>query len=503
MFRLVPRILFVPFFVLAGSASGSFGDDDPRKVDSSLTFVADLETIFVNIDNDPLGAWVKPIFEVIDREIGDEVKPRTVVFEARLHTDRRADVAVSGRPALTEAQTKAVLASADLAKSPRTRVVDGTFRIVAKINGGTPDDSGPLIPPLPTVGELKLARFQPLSGFERVAAMKRWARTEAIPLIAAFAAHRDHPQDRAVRSFGKALRTVPRTGPIDVAALTDKNSDFWRALMAAPRGDPMLPAAQVVLHVANGEIRWAKRIADVIDLFDDRQSGSSSVLADFRWMTDVFYEEFSARIRKGIALCDQGHFDEAIRIYDLVLRDDPKSSWALYERFHTMQMKGLGAKIPVNAVMKSWPEVRKAILDVDPLFATMAAADSPDAAYDLLLRKETEELFREGNPLGRSIVRYAEIVLELGQPGFAAMLYWDISQHLRPTAYGNRNVIEDMLYGLEQLGVQDLKTGVPGDHAVEFKRIDAERAKRKQEDPAFRAVADPKADVSEKKTPRR
>ncbi len=54
MFRLVPRILFVPFFVLAGSASGSFGDDDPRKVDSSLTFVADLETIFVNIDNDPL-----------------------------------------------------------------------------------------------------------------------------------------------------------------------------------------------------------------------------------------------------------------------------------------------------------------------------------------------------------------------------------------------------------------------------------------------------------------
>ncbi|HKI21752.1 MAG TPA: hypothetical protein VKA15_27925, partial [Isosphaeraceae bacterium] len=146
------------------------------------------------------------------------------------------------------------------------------------------------------------------------------------------------------------------------------------------------------------------------------------MLADFRWMTDVFYQELAARIRNGIALSDQGHFDEAIRIHDAVLKDDPKSSWALYERFHTMQRKGLDAKIPLNEVMEGWPEARKAILDVDPLFATMAAADSPNAAYDLLLRKETEGLFREGNPLGRSTVRYAEIVLDLGQPGFAAML---------------------------------------------------------------------------------
>jgi len=159
MFRLVPRILFVPLFLLAKGPAESFADDDPKKVDSSLSFIADLETIFVNIDNDPTMAWVKPIFEVIDREFGDEAKPRTLVFEARLHTDRPADVSVSGRPALTEGETKAVLASAVLAKSPRTRVVDGTFRIVAKVNGGTPDDSGPLIPPLPTLGDLKLARF--------------------------------------------------------------------------------------------------------------------------------------------------------------------------------------------------------------------------------------------------------------------------------------------------------------------------------------------------------
>ncbi len=43
------------------------------------------------------------------------------------------------------------------------------------------------------------------------------------------------------------------------------------------------------------------------------------------------------------------------------------------------------------------------------------------------------------------------------------MLYWNISRHIRPSAYGNRKLIEDVLYCLEQLGVNDLKTGFPGD----------------------------------------
>ncbi len=40
--------------------------DDPPKVNSSLTFLAHAETIYVNVDNEPLTAWVKPIFAVLD-----------------------------------------------------------------------------------------------------------------------------------------------------------------------------------------------------------------------------------------------------------------------------------------------------------------------------------------------------------------------------------------------------------------------------------------------------
>ena len=74
------------------------------------------------------------------------------MVEVTLHPDRPAEVVVAARPALAEADTKAILKSADTERSPHSRVVDATFRIVTKINGGTPDASGPLNPPLPNTG---------------------------------------------------------------------------------------------------------------------------------------------------------------------------------------------------------------------------------------------------------------------------------------------------------------------------------------------------------------
>jgi hypothetical protein len=56
MFRLVPRILLVALFLFVNGPAASLADDDPPKVDSSLHFGADLESIFVNIDSDSLVA---------------------------------------------------------------------------------------------------------------------------------------------------------------------------------------------------------------------------------------------------------------------------------------------------------------------------------------------------------------------------------------------------------------------------------------------------------------
>jgi tetratricopeptide (TPR) repeat protein len=474
-------LLFILAVCMTGSPAMAAAGDEPKKVDSSLTFLAHLEAIYVNVENESLAGWVKPIYAVLDARFAGATKPRTIVVEVTLHPDRPADVIVAARPALSDADTKAVFASADQAKSPRTRVVDGTFQIVAKINGGTPDESGPLTPPLPTPGDRKLARFQPASTAEKLAMLRAWARVEALPLLAEFARRRNGQNDGAIRALGKALAALKRDGPINVAALTERNPDYWRSLIAAPASDPLVPAAWLTLCVANGEIDYAKRIAEAIASFHTDEWGSSEVLRGFRWRLQLFDQELEKRIRKGIALYDQGQFDEALRTYEGVLKDDPKSAWALYERFQTTLAGGLMRKLPVDKLMEGWPATRKTMLEADPLYGSMASAEGPDELYDLLLRKEMETLFKDRAKLNRDVVRYADIALDLGQPGFAALMYWNAHRSLDPESYGNRKLIEDMLYCLEQLGIHDVKKNFSGDHTAEFMRINDERAKRKRE----------------------
>ena len=162
--------------------------DEPEKVDSSLTFLAHQETIYVNIDNDSTIAWVRPIFAALDTVFARETKPRTIVVEVTLHADRPADFIVAGRPALTDAETKALSRAADPARSPRSRVVDITFRVVAQINGGTSPKSGPLTPALTTPADRKLASFKPANASGKLALMRGWV------------AHRGDPAARGIRT---------------------------------------------------------------------------------------------------------------------------------------------------------------------------------------------------------------------------------------------------------------------------------------------------------------
>jgi tetratricopeptide (TPR) repeat protein len=483
MSRLEPRKLALGLFVIfsLGSAPLAARGQEPKKADSSLTFQAHMETIYVNFDQKTVVPWLKPIFDVLDHRFIRETKPRTIVVEVTLHTDRPAEVVVASRPALSAADTKAVLDTADIAKSPHSLVVDGTFRIMTRLNGGTPDDSGPFSPPLRSREDRELALFnRENSAAGKRTVLRGWARREAIPLLAAFAIHRDQLAHEATRKFGKALQGVKGEGPIDVAALTDKNSDFWRAMIESPRGDLLVPASAIALRAADGQLHYARRLADALEVFASEDFGAVGLLREFRTKARLYEDGLSASIRNGVALHDAGRFDEAMKIYDDVLKDDPKSPRALYERFQTELAKSLKTQ---PSPTPDWSAARKAIILADPLYESMAEASSTDELYELLLRKEIGTLFKKRESFTRDIIRLADIALDLGQPGFAAMVYWNAWREIDPAEYANRDLSEDMLYCLEQLGVKDVKAKFPGDHAAQFKRIDAERARRKRQAP--------------------
>lgn len=494
------RFGLLPFIVLGVSSVIAARDDTPKIVDSSLVIATPMDIASIAVldetapARDAVIAWIKPVFERVESQFARDKGRRTVVVQVTLHPDRAAEVAVAGRPAPTEAEIQAILKVADSTRLPRSRLADCVLRIVAKVNGGDPDEDSPLVPPLVTPIERKLAEFRGASTAAKLTTMRRWARVEALPLLAQMASDVD-PKFAGVRNLGKALKGLKAAGPVDVMALTDQDPDYWRAMLEMAPGNPLVPAVRVVLHTARGEIDVARRMARTLAPFDRHQSGPSALVTEFQAMADLFSKDVEARIRKGIALHDAGKFAEALGVYDGLLKDYPRSAWAHFERFQTLQARALQAKDPAGQIIPEWTAVRKAILESDPLYESMARATSADELYDLLLRKESEELFQDQSKGVPDLLRYADIAVDLGQPGFAALIYWDLATNVNPAAYKDRALIEDVLYCLEKLGAKNIKENFKGDHQAAFARIDAERAKRRQESVATKALAptrDPK-----------
>jgi tetratricopeptide (TPR) repeat protein len=459
-----------------------------KRVDVSLHILTELNIFQLAIDTDPFVAWVKPLIAAVESRFGNESRRRTVVIQATLHLDRPAELAVAGQPAPSDAEIKDLLRAADAQAAPRTKVVDCSFRLVAKINGGHPDEKLALTPRLETPDERRFAKFQAASTPEKLTLMRQWARTEALPILAAAASGAD-ARFRGVRDLGKAIGKLDPKSPVDVAALTDRDRSYWRAMLEMAPGDPMVPTVRVALHVANGEIDQGRRYAKVISLFDAQKSAPSRLLGEIRAMMGFFYKDVEARIGQGIVLNDKGRFDEALSVYDGVLKDYPGSAWANYERFQTQMTRATKDRKPLDQIIAGWPKAREAILTCDPLYEMLAHAEGAEETYRLVLRLEINSLFKDRDKAGKDLVRYADIARDLEAHGLAAMLYWDILTAVKPEEYGRRALLEDFLYCLEQLGVKDLKENFRGDHAAAFARIKAERQKRVEAGPG----ADPES----------
>ena len=77
-------------------------------------------------------------------------------------------------------------------------------------------------------------------------------------------------------------------------------------MIEAPAGDPLVPAAWVALCVGNGQIDFARRIADAIDPFQRECLGCDRRASRFSLACAIFDEELEVRIQKGIAQNDRG-----------------------------------------------------------------------------------------------------------------------------------------------------------------------------------------------------
>ena len=453
---------------------------------SRIQILTELNIAEVAIDTDSLVAWVKPAISALETQFANEQAHRTIVVQVTLHPDRQADVTVAGKPALTAAEKASVLKSVDPARSPRSKIVDCSFRIWAKVRGGAPDEKAPLEPPIETPDEHRFAELQAAKTAEKLAIIRRWARAEALPVLAAMAAKAD-PKFAGVRSLGKAIGDLKPDSPIDVKALTDRNPNYWRAMMEMTPGNPLVPAVRVALHAANGEIDQARRYADISSFFDANQSGFSRVLGEFKFMSREFYRDLESRIQQGITLHDKHKLPEALERYDAVIKDAPCSAWARYEQFHTLRTHAMERENAAPPAEHTWKKTRAEILACDPLYQMMAEASGAEEMFQLVRRMQIGELFKKEGKTAADLVEYAGIAVDLEVFGFAGMLYWNAMSMTKRDQKGISELLESYLFCLEQLGVKNIKQIFNGNHPAEFAKIKARHQKMMEENPAFKA----------------
>jgi hypothetical protein len=293
-----------------------------KVVEPSLQLLTESNISQLTIEVEPLVHWVKPIIDGVEKRFQDEKARRDVVIQILLRKKGKPEVVVAGRPGLSEAETKDILNLVDLSQAPRPKVVDFSFRINAKINGGDPDPMRAFEPKLVDPFKAFLERFQAATTAEQVALLRDWAREEAIPILAAATSGAD-PKFKGVVNLGKTLSKLDFDKGLDVEGLTERNHDFWRATLEMAPGNMVVPVARVALHCAKGELDKARRIAEIAGFYDSNESAPSRLLGEFRELHAVFSKGFDARVNQGIGLHDQGKFAEAIQVYDEALRDYP------------------------------------------------------------------------------------------------------------------------------------------------------------------------------------
>jgi hypothetical protein len=464
---------------------------EKKPVTCSVKLLTDANIGPLTIDAEALGRWIRPVIQTIETKYNAEKAAREVVIQIVLRRKGEPEISTAGRPALSEAETKDLRGLVDLTKLPRPRHGDFAFQLVAQVNGGDPDRSHELSPKLVDPFQSRLENLARATTAEQVAALRDWAREEAIPVLAALAAKSDR-KFPGVILFGRTLAGLDYSKPLDVEALTYRNPDFWRATLEMNPGQPLTPTALIALYCSNGELDKARRVGEVAAFFDAKEPGPGRLLTEFRLLQRIFNVRLKARVNQGIVLNDKGQFDPATDVYRSVLRDYPKSAWANYEIFQTARMKRMAAGQPLEGE-PNWPATRATILACDPLYESMAEAKGPDETYQLLRRMQINSLFQAAAKAPADLLEYADIARDLDQDGFAALIDWYAFVRFSTKARSGRDVLEEFLYSLDRLGIKNIKTNFAGDHAVEFAKIDAKRKKAREDSVARKVMTDDKA----------
>ncbi len=434
-----------------------------------------------------LSEWLKSAVTATQAVLATQPVPPAVLVQITLAPAAPPRFEFAGRPALDDSVLRALQTRLATLPDLRAPLCEVCVRIQTPGETASPlAEAATFVPRLFPPDEAALNRFIAADLATQYRELRAWSRERALPLLAHHAAQAD-PQYTGVVALGQALSALPADAALDVAALSYRRSDYWRAVMEMAPGDLLVASLPVFLHAAAGEIDQASTLLGLLHSFGRDNTLARQLLNEFAARLGPFRRQLTEHVQRGVAFHDAGKFTEAIAAQERVLAAYPHSAWARYELFFsTVTRDGFDTKKKLKRANRLWyDDAAPAIFRANPLYAFQFGSTRGKDFAAMLDRLILHRLANKPpeDPAER-IGCFADAALRLGDYGTAALVYWSAlgtTQALKGLSFANdqpipltkEDVLARYLYCLEKLGVPDWKGEFEGDFAAAFRQLDA------------------------------
>ena len=313
--------------------------------------------------------------------------------------------------------------------------------------------------------------------------LREWAISVVLPDLGSLASKVDD-KFAGVKATGRRILSVDYSQPVDVAALTYRNADYWRGVVEMAPGNPLIAALPAFLHLANGEWDQAGNLLEPLRACAQTGTIPAAYVADAVAHLATCNKSLTREIQRGIALHDAGKFTEAMAVYQAILDTGIRSAWARYELFFSRAQSGGKQKfVEIMSGRDSgaggWDAAAMEIYAINPLYTTqMTGRRGKDMAA--LIDRMTLKMLESDKKLspGKKLATFADLALKLEAYPVAAHLYW-LSISVKDTGLSIDEQILRFLYCLNRLGVDELQKQFKGDFPKMFKKLDKELTKHR------------------------
>ena len=436
----------------------------------------------VNMDQDNFIKYVGEITDLAKKEFATIPESQKIAVLIIAHKSGKPTLEVYSNPKLaTDKESKFLSALSDL-KSENTKIVD--FPLMLTVNSKF-EEIGTDFKNFTSPGDKMNEEYEKADLKKKYELNKAYAINEVLPVLAAYETTVDD-KFAGVKNFGKLVAKTNFNETQDIAGMTSKNYDYWRATMEMDGSNQLIPITKIAIMVSQGEFDYAQKYIEMISMFADSKTISATYLKEMRRRLSLFDNQLNGEINKGIAEHDKGNYEKAIAAYNDILKIYPNSAWANYELYYSQN--ALDAKLNKTDLSDrtSWDIAKVKVYENNPLYHLDVRASNGREMYLMFRRQEIGQLFQGKEVKVTDIYKYADIAMDLDVKDFAAQLFWLTNLYDKK----DENSLYKYLYCIEKLGVTTLKDNFKGDFDKEFKKIEKAKEKEMTSNSMYKAAKD-------------